>query len=593
MSDNPTVRTSTHEIRLDGELGPFTAELSVEPAGEGVEVVTLSLTAGSPAPPPKVSLVWDHPVVDVQGSWSPFVGRNRGLSPDWGGGSVSRVTSGAPVRCLYSLGGTSRLTFAASDALNAVNVTAGVREETANFVCRVAPFAEPGPAIDRYEIAVRIDTRAVPYWRALADVSDWWAALPGYTPAAVPETARLPMYSTWYSFHQDLDVDAVVRQCELSKQLGCEAVIVDDGWQTTDSARGYAYCGDWRPERIPEMALFVRRVHEAGLKFILWYSVPLVGIHSEAFKRLAGKFLYADPHLSASIVDPRFPEVREYLIGTYERAMREWDLDGFKLDFVDCFRPRAETPQRTAGDGRDYDSVAAAADRLMSDVIDRLRAIRPDVCIEFRQSYVGPLMRKYGNMFRAGDCPNDAVTNRVATTDIRLVCGTTAAHADMLMWHADDPVASAALQLLNVLFSVPQISVLLDRIPPEHVEMLRFWLGFWRAHRDVLLEAPIEPRGPLALYPVIVASTASERVVAVYDNAVADPGPDVPDELLVVNATRRGRVVLECGEALGSRAVRTFDCRGREVESRTESFPAGLCAVAIPPAGLAVLTRNR
>lgn len=66
------------------------------------------------------------------------------------------------------------------------------------------------------------------------------------------------------------------------------------------------------------------------------------------------------------------------------------------------------------------------------------------------------------------------------------------------MWHSDEPAESAALQLFNVLFSVPQISVLLDRIPPEHVEMLRFWLGIWREHRDVLLDgelAPLHPEG--------------------------------------------------------------------------------------------------
>jgi len=591
MADNSSVRTSTHEIRLEGDLGGFDAELTVEQAAEGVDVVGVVLTADAAATPPKVSLTWEHPVVDVQGSWSPFAGRQRGMSPDWSGTSVSRVTSGAPVRCLYDLAGRNRLTFAASDALNALNVRAGVREETAEFVCRVGLFAEPGPPIDRYELRLRIDTRDVPYHQALSDVSDWWAELPGFEPAPVPEAARLPMYSTWYSFHQGLDADAVVRQCELAKELGCKAVIVDDGWQTTDSARGYAYCGDWAPERIADMPDFVRRVHEAGLEFILWYSVPFVGIHSEAFGRFEGKVLYHSTRLGASTLDPRFPEVREYLIGTYETAMREWDLDGFKLDFVDCFRPNEQTPQRSAGDGRDYDSVAAAADRLMSDVIARLAAIKPNVCIEFRQSYVGPLMRKYGNMFRAGDCPNDAVTNRVRTIDIRLICGDTAAHADMLMWHADDPVEAAALQVLNILFAVPQISVLLDEVPPEHVEMLRFWLGFWREHRDVLLDGRLEPRGPIALYPVVAASTAARRVIAVYDNAVADVGPDVPDELFVVNATRADRVVLELPEPPGQRAMEVFDCCGQAVAREAVDLPAGLHALPVPPAGLLAFRR--
>jgi alpha-galactosidase len=227
----------------------------------------------------------------------------------------------------------------------------------------------------------------------------------------------------------------------------------------------------------------------------------------------------------------------------------------------------------------------------MSDVIARLRLIKPDVCIEFRQSYVGPLMRKYGNMFRAGDCPNDAVTNRVRTIDIRLLCGSTAAHADMLMWHRDDPVEAAALQVLNILFAVPQISVLLDAVPPGHVEMLRFWLGFWREHRDVLLDGELDPRSPVALYPVVAASTAAKRILAVYDNAVAAAGPDVPDELYVVNATRAGRVVLELAEPAGVQTMRTFDCRGNEVAKQRVRLAAGPHSILVPPAGLVSLRR--
>ena len=48
-----------------------------------------------------------------------------------------------------------------------------------------------------------------------------------------------------YSFHQEIIPDKVLAQCRIAKQLGCESVIIDDGWQTNDSNGGYAYCGDW------------------------------------------------------------------------------------------------------------------------------------------------------------------------------------------------------------------------------------------------------------------------------------------------------------------------------------------------------------
>ena len=63
--------------------------------------------------------------------------------------------------------------------------------------------------------------------------------------------------------------------------------------------------------------------------------------------------------------------------------------------------------------GRDFASVNEATDRMMTDVLAELRKVKPDVMIEFRQPYIGPLIRKYGNMFRASDCPNSYLANRV------------------------------------------------------------------------------------------------------------------------------------------------------------------------------------
>src|SRR2546423_896674 len=70
-----------------------------------------------------------------------------------------------------------------------------------------APFKE-------YEAPRRLDTTDRPYFESLKMVTDWWAGQPaeaarwmGYpaiTPAPVPEAARQPMYSSWYSFRQRL-----------------------------------------------------------------------------------------------------------------------------------------------------------------------------------------------------------------------------------------------------------------------------------------------------------------------------------------------------------------------------------------------------
>lgn len=585
------VRAGGIEVSLSGGEGDgFQGSLAVETERPGVELVRIRLTSEEAARPPAFRLSWSYPTAVVHGYWHPESGHDKGLDVSWTDGFSSKATFSAPVGCLYGFDGANRLTFAFSDALGTVSVKAGVEEETANVVCSVGLFEVPSAPIPEYGAALRLDTRGVPYHEALAGVGDWWAGMAGYEPAAVPGAARLPMYSTWYSFHQDLDPGRVEEQCRLAKELGCEAVIVDDGWQTASNERGYSHTGDWRPagEKIPDMADHVRRVHALGMKYLLWYSVPFVGYESEAFARFEDRLLGRIDRLSAGVLDPRFREVREFLISTYVAAVRDWDLDGLKLDFVDAFEPPpGQTPE--LGGGRDLDGVPEAVDRLLTDTMSRLRAIKPAVMIEFRQSYVGPLMRKYGNMFRAGDCPNDAVENRIRTLDIRLLCGDTAAHGDMLMWHPDDAVQSAALQLVNVLFGVPQVSVLLDRIPPEHVEMLRFWLGFWREHRDVLLDGELAPLHPDALYPVVLARTDEKLAAAAYSDAVVPLEGGLPATLLVVNGTPKDGVVLRSDRDGGERGIEVRDCRGRAVREGRIELEAGLHELDVPAAGVAIV----
>jgi len=590
MTAAKSVHAGQHEIFIRGDLANFEVALTAREIEPGVALVELRLVAPESREIPEFDLFWTRASVDIHATREPTTGCNRSLRIDWGRPFKSRATSGSQVVCLHSSSGKNRLTFACSEVLRPVHVKAAVHEETGEFHCSLGFFHEAHPPVANYEISVRIDTREAPYAKAVRDVSDWWSALPHCVPSSVLDNARLPMYSTWYSFHQALTADGIKSECRLAKELGCEAVIVDDGWQTLESSRGYAFCGDWKPERLPEMRAHVARVHALGMKYILWYLVLFIGEKSEAFERFKGRYLEHVPRNGAWILDPRHPKVRDYLIEIYERAMREWDLDGFKLDFVDAF-PSIKTQPQHAPEQHDCASVEEGIDRLLGDVMMRLRRIKPDAMIGFRQSYVGPLMRKYGKMFRVGDCPNDGILNRNGAIDIRLLCGATAAHADMLMWHQDDPVESAALQFLNVLFAVPQLSMMLRNLGNEHLEMVRFWLGFWRTYRDVLLDGELMPLHSELLYPAVIASTPSMRIAASYADFIIAIGTDIPRELFVINATRGDRVVIEVTADAGEFEMTTLNCCGKELLRSRQCLGLGLHALSIPPAGLAILRR--
>ncbi|GAB6926582.1 hypothetical protein JCM10914A_05650 [Paenibacillus sp. JCM 10914] len=568
----------------------FDSSTEIETIAEHVYLVHIRLKAIQKEYPPVCRIEWAFPAVDVHSLWHPGTDRNKAFQVDWGDGFQSKSTSLAPVASLYNLDGRNRMTFAFSDALNNVSIKAGIHEEDSTFLCSVTLFEEAMPKLDHYEATLRIDRRDISYYKALEEVTEWWETLPGYKPAEVPEVALRPMYSTWYSYHQDLTAAKLEEQCKFAKELGCDTMIVDDGWQTDDNNRRYAFTGDWEvySGKIPDMIAHVDTVHRMGMKYILWYSVPFVGKCSKIWSQFENKLLRVDEQLNAGVLDPRYPDVREYLIHTYEQAVTRWDIDGLKLDFVDSFRLSPDQKAGTA-QGRDYESVPEAVDRLLSDVMEQLRAIKPDILIEFRQTYIGPLMRKYGNMFRANDCPNDSIQNRVRTLDLRLLSGNTAVHSDMIMFNPQEPIESAAMQLINILFSVPQISVRLDEIGEVYTQMLRFWLSFCKEHSSVLLKGKLTPKQPELLYPLVSAQSGGTEIVGVYANMVV-PMEGTCDRFIVANGTYNDHIILRCRHQ-GRYDLTVKNCCGQVVLSRQVELQDGLHELPIARAGVLILQR--
>lgn len=592
-----SIKTENYILKISGLTNQIKSSYIIKTPQQNVEIIDLEFEAMQPIKFPKISIEWTMPANNIQGLWSTG---SKGLRPDWGSRVLtSRATTNSPVICLHSYNNDNVLTFALSDALNAIVLHSGVVEETAQIINKIQLFTDPQPQIKKYTLQILLDKRPVKYWQSLNDVSTWWASFPRYKPATVPLASTLPMYSSWYSFHQNLTADGLLKQCKLAQKLGCKTLLIDDGWQTLDNNRGYKHCGDWQPQRLPEMKKLVDDIHQLGMKVGVWYSVPYIGKYSNTYSKLKNQFLFVTKKdSSVGTLDPRFPEVRRYLIDTYKNALINWGIDGFKLDFVDNFIliksddwVQSLNYSEEATDGRDYASVYEAVDRLMSDVMLELKAINPDIMIEFRQSYIGPLMRKYGNMFRAGDCPYNAVQNRRSIVDLRLLSGTTATHADPQMWNIAETPEVAALQLLNTIFAVPQISVKLDEIPLSHYNMLSFWLNFYSKHTDVLLNGNIKPYNPELSYPIIQSVTLAKNVVAVYlPNMIINMQlEERRRQNFIVNATHSKTVNVNFGMDHVQVNIKTYTCTG-ELTQNKMLRTNGIVTISIPASGLAEIT---
>ncbi len=553
---------------------------------DGLLILKLNISSDAPQSPQPVSLKWKIPAHNVKGVWHSSSLYEKRLKADWELTPYeSRVSVNSPVLCLFGHDDSNCFTFASSDAVHALNFDAKLREEDSFIYCHITFFEEPHSKILEYSCELRFDSRPVMYNKALNDVSKWWEDHDDLRPTLVPSSAFLPVYSTWYSYHQDLSVEKLLGECKLARDMGYGTIIIDDGWQTIDNNRGYDYTGDWQAVRIKDMSSFVAQVHDLGMKFLVWYSVPFCGKKSRAYQKFKGKFL-TENHRWAPVFDPRYPEVRQYLIGVYASALKEWNLDGFKLDFIDDFKAYPETVL-TAENGRDYASVNEATDKLLEGVIAELKSIKADVLIEFRQNYVGPAMRKYGNMFRAFDCPNDSQTNRIRTTDVRLLAGNSAVHSDMFTWHYDEPVEVAALQFLNVLFTVPQVSVRLDELNSDHRRMLKFLTTYWVKNKDVLQSSCFHPSRPQANYPVLRGETENKCIISVYEDYFVKVSGHT--DIDIVNAKLSNNVVVMIAGEDENYDATIYNCLGDPIRKEPITLSTKAQVINIPSSGIAQL----
>lgn len=559
---------------------------------DGKELITIQCSAPTPAAPPRFQVAFSLPQQNVHHLWYADAGIDRlHLQADWAASYRSSLAHEMPLYAFLDENNTNHLTVACDESIRPLNAVMGLREEGCILVGKLNYFSQPEAPITTYTTHILLDNRPVFWSESVREGAEWMNQSAALHPCEVPAAAWEPLYSSWYQFHQDVYDKDIEAECKLAADLGMKTLIVDDGWQTDDTSRGYAYCGDWQvsKRRFPQMAEHVRKVHQLGMKYMMWYSVPFMGYKSQNYERFKGKYLRNDDGASASVLDPRFPEVREYLTGVYEQALKDWDLDGFKLDFIDSFSFGREGDPALKDNyaGRDIHSLPEAIDVLMRGIQQRLNAVKPGILLEFRQAYIGPAIRQYGNMFRAADCPGDLQGNRFRTINLRLTSGKTAVHSDMLEWHLEESPEAAARTILAGLFSVVQYSLMLRDLPASHTEVIRHWIDFTQEHKATLLHGTLKPYHPEACYPWVEAESEAERIIAVYQDDIVVKAGEANKPVLIVNASMSPSVVVDLPAIPAE--VQVVDVYGR-ILNLALKLHEGLNRLEIPVSGYVKLT---
>lgn len=524
-----------------------------------------------------IRVEWARPMADHVSVWHPMCGRHRAL-PQWfcAQKTESCFYRGAPVLATVKADGTARETVALQDAETLSKLSYWVddfyeRDEVI-FAVDIYPAKKP------YSCVLRIDESGLPLEDAIKNVAGWWNK---GTEKTVPADAYAPLYSTWYNFHQEPKQDALTKELKIAASLGFKTVILDDGWQIEGKGtKDYLKSGDWlvAKDKFPDFRQFTADVHAFGLKLILWFSVPFVGYETQAYRRFANKLLYTeDGYVNAGILDIRYPEVRQYIVDTYIRFVRDYDIDGLKLDFIDSFYSSASVPP--CNPQMDCGSVGEAVTALLTQIKTETETCKPGFLTEFRQFYVGPSVLRFGNMIRVADCAFDSITNRIGIADLRMLTADTAVHSDMLLWSPEETPVNCALQMLNIMFGVPQISVLLGRSTPEQLAAVGDYLRYKEENREILLKGTLHVKHPELGYTAISSENEQKKITVLYGETACEFGGKTED---IWNAADKDGIVLLNREKADLH-IRVFDFSGNPLCSFTSKEAA--CFVEVPLTG--------
>ena len=559
----------------------FTGGYTVEER-DGITYLHIKVSSDTPARP-NISIHWDSPIVGSNIFWTPYFNHNKIMIPNWNVRHEATAAVSAPLVANVGYDDLNGITIAVSDCENRIEIKSGVVHVNANFDNRVTFDVQK--KVTEYEATIRVDERRIPFYEVISEVGDWWRGECGYKEAEVPEESFDMVYSTWYAFLQTLTADEVYEECVHFRNLGVKTVILDDGWQGPGDQTPMGINGDWIlcEEKFPNMKKFVDDLHSLGIKVMLWFPLSYIGSKTEAYKKY-GKYGDSVPWSDEFItIDPRYPEVRKYLVETYTRVMRDWSLDGLKLDYID-----AQKANREYKEGMDCESAFDGLRKLLEEITGEVKAINPRAMFEFRQNYTGPVMHEYGTMFRVCDCPDDSFTNRVNILDMRILGGKTAIHSDMVMWNEKESAEGAAYQLTNCLFGVPQISVRWNETSDDQKRMMRFYLPFIEENRDVLLFGDIRVKGLAADYTFASAAKNGREICAVYSGKTAEIRPDM-SSTVIVNATANSELYVECADKR-RRTYTVRNCMGETIETGEADFSCGFCKLPVTENGVIMLS---
>lgn len=502
------------KIHLAGGLRPFKSTINIEKIAVDRYEVQLRLHAPAASLPPDFNITFRFPKNKINQLWNSQTWSNKSsfLMP-----SYDRAAANFSIISGLTLNDQNQITFTSDDRFNSRFINTYVREENDTLLFGLG-FFEDNPPVSKmqdYEVRILVDFRNVHFSKAIFEASKWRQKKSFDRAALRSKRDEMPVYSTWYPMHRNIPLENITRELDSLKAYGFNSIIVDDGWRSLVKLKvDTVYHYD--DESLKTMELFDQKRKEMGMSLYLWYSLPFMGgnpVVSEMFK---GKYLHYKAPLQIYVLDPRYPDVRKHLIGTYYNFYKRWQFDGFWFDFLNDFYPANERTEVSEDLGRDFIDVKLAIDTLMNTMTKRLKSVNPNVFMGQEFDPVGPDRNTYQNFLAGFVGVNSVNTVHEKMVNNRLLYGRFTPFMEIMAVHPRDKSEEVARKFQAIMFGVPHLSFFVSTLPADTKQTLKFWLNYWIENKDVLMNSGFEPRKVANHYPAVKVENGQKTIFALY-----------------------------------------------------------------------------
>jgi alpha-galactosidase len=468
------------------------------------------------------------------------------------------ANTGIPLIVCTDREGHNRYAFGLLDQVEAAglrinNYSLGLSQRGEGLNFQFAFERPVGYTLKRSELVdgAYFDARGIDWFHTIQEYAEWTERAGHVTALKPPPAAFEPIWNSWYPLGFNITQESIGKIAELCQKVGIKNVSIDSGYQnhltgglgTPQEIETFAdYTGDWAPnkDKFPDFRKLVEQIHLRGQLATIWVALFMVGKKTSAYREVSHMLRHDASGKEVYKLCPRHHDTPGYLARTFSQFAKDYDLDGFWLDFMDDEHVPCHTshPHFTDSTGEGYNACLAA-------VRDALMKYKPNFLIETRMGMANINAKQFANVLETIDMPFDLDVNRSLGTIVRSFSKGVASKIDPIQWHIRESVENVAVCCATVTFTgVPVFGVDFRLLPEAHLRVVAAWMRFYGEHQNELSQGEFGPVGFDHLFPLLRVQGGTKSFLYAGSSATAPASVEGSDEIYIVNASSSGRVAV-------------------------------------------------